>query len=130
MMRAIRWTLPLLAAPFVSLNAQDSSHTTIGGYGEVSYANLSGPNSPGRANLDRFVIYLAHTFNGKFALRSELEVEDARVEVGNPGGEVAVEQVYLDYRASGDLTLRTGLILAPVGILNEMHEPTTYNGVA
>jgi hypothetical protein len=59
-----------------------------------------------------------------------LELEDARVEGGRSGGEIALEQAYLDYRASEAFTIRTGLVLVPVGILNEVHEPTTFNGVA
>ena len=60
---------------------------------------------------------------------SELEVEDAKVEGGRSGGEVGLEQVYLDYRLKDWLTLRTGLVLVPIGIINETHEPTTFNGV-
>ncbi|HSB55248.1 MAG TPA: hypothetical protein VLD58_12870, partial [Gemmatimonadales bacterium] len=66
----------------------------------------------------------------KIALRSELEVEDTKVEGGESGGEVALEQAYLDYRFSEAFTLRAGLVLAPIGILNETHEPPTFNGVA
>jgi hypothetical protein len=108
---------------------QDQEHTTVGGYGEVQYHNLSGAQTPGQANLARFVVYLAHSFNQRIALRSELEVEDARIEGGEPGGEVSVEQVYLDYMLSPAATIRAGLVLAPIGILNETHEPTTFNGV-
>mgnify|MGYP003694380445 CR=1 FL=1 len=42
---------------------------------------------------------------------------------------MGVEQAYLDYRLNDWLTLRTGLILAPIGIINETHEPPTFNGV-
>jgi hypothetical protein len=80
-------------------------------------------------NVRRFVVYLAHTFNDRITFRSELEVEDAKVEGGAPGGEVAMEQLFLDYRVSDALTVRTGLVLPPVGIVNETHEPPTFNGV-
>jgi hypothetical protein len=79
--------------------------------------------------VKRFVLYLAHSFDERLTFRSELEVEDAKVEGGSPGGEVALEQAYLDYRFSSALTLRTGLVLPPVGIINETHEPPTFNGV-
>ena len=103
--------------------------TTVGGYGEIHYTNRTGPNSPGQVNLRRFVLYLAHTFDDRLAFRSELEVEDAKLESGEPGGELALEQAYLDYRLSERLTLRSGLLLPPVGIINETHEPPTFNGV-
>jgi hypothetical protein len=104
-------------------------HTSIGGYGEAHYTNRSGRNTPGRVTLARFVVYLAHQFSERIALRSEVEVEDAKVEGGDSGGEVALEQAYLDYVLSETVTLRAGLVLVPVGIINEMHEPPTFNGV-
>jgi hypothetical protein len=119
--------LPLLITP---LNAQDQETTSVGGYGEVHYTNASGTDTPGTVNVSRFVLYLAHTFSEKLAVRSELEVEDAKIEGGEAGGEVALEQVYLDYLISPAFTMRAGLVLPPVGIVNEIHEPPTFNGVA
>lgn len=121
--------LALLLFASTSASAQDSSSTTVGGYGEVHYSNSSGPGTPGSATLRRFVVYLAHAFSDRIAMRSELEVEDAKLESGSPAGEVALEQLYLDYRISSALTLRGGLVLPPVGIINEVHEPPTFNGV-
>ena len=103
--------------------------TTVGGYGEVHYTNRSGPATPATVNLARFVVYLAHSFDERLAFRSELEVEDAKIEGGQAGGEVALEQAYVDYRLADWITLRTGLVLPPVGIINETHEPPTFNGV-
>ena len=109
--------------------AQDEERTTVGGYGEVQYHNLTGPGTPAEVNVARFVAYLAHSFNERISFRSELEVEDARVEGGQPGGEVSLEQVYLDYMLSPAATIRVGLVLPPIGIINETHEPPTFNGV-
>jgi len=120
--------LCLVAVPVTSV-AQEAESTTIGGYGELHYVNRSRANTPGSANLKRFVIYLAHSFSDRIAMRSELELEDARLEAGSPAGEVALEQLYLDYLVSPALTLRGGLVLPPVGIINETHEPPTFNGV-
>ena len=75
------------------------------------------------------MLYLAHTFSEKLAVRSELELEDAKIEGGKAGGEVALEQLYLDYLISPAFTMRAGLVLPPVGIVNEIHEPPTFNGV-
>ena len=114
--------LPTLAT------AQES--TTIGGYGEIHYTNLTGRNTPAEVNLRRFIVFLAHTFNDRLSFHSELEVEDAKIEGGtSPGGEVAMEQAFLAYRLGDTFTLRTGLLLPPVGIINETHEPPTFNGV-
>jgi hypothetical protein len=120
-----------LSCPFFAeiLPAQESETTSVGGYGEVHYTNATGPNTPGEVNVRRFVVYLAHSFSEKLAFRSELELEDAKIEGGEEGGEVALEQVYLDYLISPALTIRAGLLLPPVGIVNEIHEPPTFNGV-
>ena len=118
--------IPLILNP---LNAQDSESTSVGGYGEVHYTNATGPNTPGVVNVRRFVLYLAHSFSEKLAVRSELELEDAKIEGGEAGGEVALEQLYLDYLISPAFSMRAGLVLPPVGIVNEIHEPPTFNGV-
>ncbi len=110
-----------------TLEAQEK--TTVGGYGEIHYSNPTGPNSPASVNVKRFVIFLGHTFSDRLAFRSELEIEDAKIEGGTLGGEVGLEQLYVDYRLGGGVTLRSGLILVPIGIVNETHEPPTFNGV-
>lgn len=129
-----RWKVLLvtlaLATPLAAQTPESEERTTVGGYGEVHYTNRSGSDTPGSINLARFVVYLAHQFSDRIAFRSEVEVEDAKVEGGEDGGEVALEQAYLDYALSDRTTLRAGLVLAPLGIINELHEPPTFNGVA
>jgi hypothetical protein len=121
--------LPLTALRSTQAAAQEEEHTTIGGYGEVHYTNATGPDTPGEVNVRRFVLYLAHSFSERLAFRSELEVEDTKVEGGEEGGEVALEQLYLDYTLSPAAIIRAGLVLPPIGIINETHEPPTFNGV-
>jgi hypothetical protein len=120
---------PFTTARSVQAQAQEEEHTTIGGYGEVHYTNPTGADTPGEVNVRRFVVYLAHSFNERIAFRSELEVEDTKVEGGESGGEVALEQLYLDYTLSPAAIIRAGLVLPPIGIINETHEPPTFNGV-
>src|SRR5712691_535147 len=123
------WGLVVVLAPCPLQILAAQERTTVGGYGEVHYTNPTGPKTPPVVNLARFVVYLAHSFDDRLAFRSELEVEDAKIEGGQAGGEVALEQAYLDYRLADWVTLRTGLVLPPVGIINETHEPPTFNGV-
>jgi hypothetical protein len=119
--------LPLAAQ---QTDEPEEEHTTLGGYGEIHYNNPSGPDSPGIVNVARFVMFLSHQFNDKIAFRSEVEIEDTKVEAGHDAaGEVSVEQAYLDYQLAPSATFRAGLLLAPIGIINETHEPTTFNGV-
>ena len=129
MRKPLAWGLLCALSPCLSRSLLAQEPTTVGGYGEVHYTNATGPNTPGIANLARFVVYLAHGFNDRLAFRSELEVENAKLEGGKAGGEVSLEQAYLDYRVADALTIRTGLVLAPIGIINETHEPPTFNGV-
>src|SRR3977135_2436867 len=128
-MRSLILAISLLAFGVLPVTAQDNEHTTLGGYGEVHFQNAGGPKTPGIVNVARFVAFISHQFNDKIALRSELEVEDTKIEAGHDAGEVSVEQVYLDYMLSQSITFRAGLVLPPIGIINETHEPTTFNGV-
>ena len=120
----------MLSLPVAELSAQDEAgKLTIGGYGEVHYSNPTGPDTPGLVNVKRFVIYAGYAFNERITLHSDWELEDTKIEGGESGGEVALEQAYLDYRFSNAFTLRTGLLLPPIGIINETHEPPSFNGV-
>src|SRR3989338_9465627 len=66
-----------------------------------------------------------------FIIITELEFEHAGI--GNSGSkeaEVYTEFSYLDFLLSKAFNVRTGLILMPIGLVNEYHEPTVYNGVS
>ena len=82
-----------------------------------------------RPDFHRFVLLFGHSFSERIKFWSELEVEHAIVEGGEEGGEVALEQAYLDFLIKPAFNLRAGMMLTPVGILNERHEPPSFNGV-
>jgi hypothetical protein len=42
--------------------------------------------------------------------------------------EIYIEQAFVNYAISNNVNLRGGLMLVPMGIVNEYHEPTTFNG--
>ena len=111
-----------------------TSKTTIGGYGELHYNNLS-TNDPSRdveqIDLHRFVLFFGHEFNDKTRFYSEFEVEHALVADtgGDTPGEVEIEQAFIEFDLRQDLYAKAGLFLIPVGILNETHEPDTFYGV-
>ena len=119
-----------LAALFLLTQfARSQESTTVGGYGELHYNEPDG-NAKGVLDFHRFVIYLGHVFNDKLAFKSEMEIEHTKIEAGaTDGGEVAVEQAYLDWHLSDKLGLRAGILLVPIGILNQFHEPPTFHGV-
>jgi hypothetical protein len=121
----------LIFATFVSLSAfsQFEPKTTVGGYGELHYNEPDGSRR-GMLDLHRFVLYLGHDFNEKLSFRSEVEIEHTKLEAGDPdGGEVAIEQVFLEYRIHKSIGVRAGVLLPPVGLTNLYHEPPTFNGV-
>jgi hypothetical protein len=102
-------------------------NTSIGGYGVVRYqGNLT--TGDGAATLERFVLFAGHRFSRHLSLVSEVEFEDAKVAGGETGGEVAVEQAFLQYDLSAGSSLVAGLFIPRLGILNEHHLPTEYNG--
>ncbi|MHB1333651.1 MAG: hypothetical protein ACYCY1_13735 [Sulfuriferula sp.] len=101
--------------------------TTISGYGEAVYNNYRDGSVKDQADLRRFVLFFGHRFNDRLRLYSELEVEHALVESGQ--GELAMEQAYLEYGLTPSVNLRAGLMLMPLGFLNENHEPPTFYGV-
>jgi hypothetical protein len=84
---------------------------------------------PTLLDFHRFVLLFGHSFSPRMKFWSELEVEHAFIEGGEASGEIAVEQAFLDFFLKPQLNLRAGILLAPVGIVNERHEPPSFFGV-
>ncbi len=84
----------------------------------------------GDAVLDfhRFVLLFAHSFSDRIRFVSELELEHAVVS-SETDGELELEQAYVDFLISRPFNARAGMILAPIGIINERHEPPVFHGV-
>jgi len=101
----------------------NDSRLTIGGYGEVHYNQpLSGETrNPGNLDVHRVVMLFGYKFNARTQFVTELEFEHV--------SEVGVEQAFLQYKINQYISFRGGLLLIPMGIINEYHEPTTFNGV-
>ena len=97
---------------------------SIGGYGEFAYDRPEHGNAS--ADVTRAVLYTGYKFNPRVLFNSELEVEHATTELT---GAVSVEFAYLDYLLHPSANLRAGLVLLPMGLINEQHEPTAYLGV-
>ena len=105
------------------------SKTTIGGYGELHYNNISSDaGDVEEIDFHRFVLFFGHEFTDRIRFFSEFELEHSLAGDGAPG-EVELEQAFVEYGLQDDLYARTGLFLLPVGILNETHEPPTFYGV-
>ena len=88
------------------------------------------PNgAPGVLDFHRFVLLFTHRFSDQLRFVSELELEHAVVAGLEEGGELELEQAYLDFLAHRSLNFRAGMMLVPVGIINERHEPPVFHGV-
>jgi hypothetical protein len=91
---------------------------TLGGYGEMVYNQPEGDN--GTLDVHRLVLMLGYKFDEKTQFITEIEVEHVE--------EIYIEQAFVNYAISDNVNLRGGLMLVPMGIVNEYHEPTTFNG--
>jgi len=111
-----------------SLLKNSIANTTIGGYADASYQRDFNIETS-TLNINRFVLLVNHQFTNKISLVSELEIEDSKVSGGEEGGEVALEQMYLQFQLSKQHYLVAGLFIPRIGILNEDHLPTSFNGV-
>ena len=83
----------------------------------------------GRLDFHRFVLLITHRFSDRIRFVSELELEHALVEGLEEAGELELEQAYVDFLLSRRFNVRAGMMLVPVGIINERHEPPIYYGV-
>ncbi len=92
---------------------------TIGGYGEITYNQPETQN--GELDVQRLVMMFGYKFSDKVQFFTEIEYEHVK--------EVFVEQAFVNYAVGDNLSVRGGLMLVPMGIVNEYHEPTTFNGV-
>jgi thiamine biosynthesis lipoprotein ApbE len=99
---------------------------SIGGYGEWLYEAFDSRTESGaesgrtdRADMLRLILYAGYKFSDKIVFNSASTGVD---------GEVSVELAYIDFLLDERANIRTGLVLVPVGLVNELHEPPTFLG--
>ena len=132
------------------------SRLSVGGYGEVAYtrnfysdnvnryshaADYRDAPSHGRFDIPHVVIMLGYDFGRGWTMGSEIEFEHGGVEgaveleaeeVGEfeqeieRGGEVALEQFWIDKQFTPQLHVRAGHMVVPVGETNAHHLPTEF----
>jgi len=118
--------------PAASKVYQEDHGVSLGGYGEALLEFFDDTRDDGSdsGEVDRFdllrgVFYFGYKFSDHWVFNSEIEFEHAST---SKGGSASVEFAYLDYLYRNGFNLRTGLVLIPMGWLNELHEPTVYLG--
>ncbi len=131
---------------------------SVGGYGEAvftrnfysdNYLRYTEPQKYGNSSHGRFdiphaVIYLGYDFGKGWSFASEIEFEHGGVEAAveieteeageyetevERGGEVNLEQFYIQKEFMPQLKLRAGLQVVPIGATNSRHEPDQFFGV-
>lgn len=102
---------------------QEEERLSIGGYGQIDYNQPieSRMMKDGLLDVHRLVLMFGYKFTDKTSFISEVEFEHVK--------EVYVEQAFLQHEILPWLKFRGGLMLVPMGIINEYHEPSTFNGV-
>ncbi|HEX6323238.1 MAG TPA: hypothetical protein VFZ36_05880 [Vicinamibacterales bacterium] len=99
----------------------------ISGYMEL---HLNRPDdAPAVLDFHRFVLLFNHSFTDRIRFVGELELEHAFVEGLEAAGELELEQGYLDFLIARVFNVRAGMMLVPLGIQNERHEPPVFQGV-
>ena len=106
----------------------------FGGYGELHYNRLDnkkpGGTDKNEIDLHRFVLFFGHDFSPRTRFNSEVELEHTQVkDSGTSKGEASIEQAYIEHDIKESMSVKAGIFLVPVGILNEIHEPPTFYGV-
>jgi hypothetical protein len=129
---------------------------SVGGYAEVGYsreyysdhvnrysspANYKNDPSHGKFDIPHAVIYMGYDFGKGWTLGTEIEFEhtgtgsaieneaDEAAEWEHEqekGGEVELEQLWINKRFSRAANLKFGHIIVPVGLNNAHHEPLNY----
>jgi hypothetical protein len=111
--------------PAASKVYQVTQGVSIGGYGEILYENFDDMREDDAAatSLDvidalRAIVYFGYKFDDRLLFNSEVEIEHAN--------EAYLEFAYLDYMLTEAIGVRAGLLLAPLGLVNELHEPPVF----
>lgn len=129
---------------------------SVGGYGEVAYSRNFYSDSPfrysnakarkndpshGRFDIPHAVIYLNYDFGKGWTMGTEIEfehggsggaIEQENEEAGEweneveKGGEVELEQFWIQKSICKELNIRAGHIVVPVGLTNAHHEPLHF----
>ncbi|MBK9797572.1 MAG: hypothetical protein IPP58_13970 [Holophagaceae bacterium] len=108
---------------------------SVGGYGEFLYESKAATLQNGtlvgtekKADALRLVLYTGYKFSDHIVFNSEIEFEHGGYSDEHPEGEAIVEFAYLDFHFTKALNLRAGMMLVPMGFINELHEPPAFLG--
>jgi hypothetical protein len=105
---------------------------SVGGYGEAYYSKLIADSADGKDRADalRTVLYVGYKFTDSILFNGEFEFEHATTgsTESSGGGSVSAEFAALDFLWKDWANFRAGLVLLPMGFINEIHEPPSFFG--
>lgn len=115
--------------PAASKIYQVGKGLSIGGYGEANYQAFVSDKGKNKNNADteRFILYAGYKFTDNILFNSEIEFEHASTSPDTEG-EVSVEFAALDFFIDPMANVRAGLVLMPMGFINQIHEPPFFFG--
>jgi len=113
--------------PAASKVYQVDKGLSIGGYGEFNYQTTVSDEAGKKDNADfeRLVLYTGYKFTDSIIFNSEIEFEHAST---GESGSVSVEFAAVDFLLDPMFNVRAGMLLMPMGFLNQIHEPPFYFG--
>lgn len=105
---------------------------SIAGYSEVLYQKYSDTTNLGPTGQDldltmsRGVLFLGYRISERVLINSEIRID--RDLFDSDSTEASLDLAYIDYIMSPALTFRAGVVLVPMGLINEFHQPNEYLG--
>lgn len=114
----------LSAQTTITFNPDDGNNKLyIKLYAHIDYNQKlqRGFRNPGNVDIHRVVTLFGYQFNRKTQFMTEIEVEHAK--------EIFVEQAFIKHRLSKKVNLKAGMMIVPMGFVNEQHEPTFFYSV-
>lgn len=118
---------------------------SLEGYGVINYYNNNydtDPNFKDKFDAERLNLYLGYQFNKNISFLSEIEFEhggtgvtleyDTQEEAGEfeqeieKGGEVKLEQAYIDFKIAPSFNIIAGRMKVFFGLSQDLDEPTEY----
>lgn len=134
-----------LELPSEKEDKPDASPYSFKGYAVANYFNYDWDTHPEKrdeADLERLVLEGKYQFNDQWSVHAEVEYEhggtgstmefDIFEEFGEfeqeieKGGEIIIEELFVQYDYKPWLGIRIGEIPVPVGLINKRHRPSHY----
>lgn len=105
---------------------------SIAGYTEMLYQKFSDTTGRGPTledldlTMPRAVVFLGYRLSERVVINSEFRVDRDLFDTDSIEG--SVDLAYLDYIMNPAFTIRAGIVLVPMGLINEFHQPNEYLG--